>query len=179
MYSLRAARAALELVGLLDALGAPLLARAPERLLRPDEEEDDRGKDREVDGRAEPVLFIRIRCVLVDNEPLIRAFRDLGPESYEVQDRSAVDVGDVAARDREREHAERDDAVEQPAEAIADLAAVPLARSSSRQSRSSRRASAPWPCLPSERPSSFVSAVEGLREDPDSDSWSGVPAREP
>ena len=42
MYSLRAARAALELVGLLDALGAPLLARAPERLLRPDEEEDDR-----------------------------------------------------------------------------------------------------------------------------------------
>ena len=110
MYSLRAALAALDVV---DALGAPLLlARAPERLLRPDEEEDDRGKDREVDGRAEPVLFIRIRCVLVDNEPLIRAFRDLGPESYEVQDRSAVDVGDVAARDREREHAERDDAVE-------------------------------------------------------------------
>ena len=28
--------------GSLDALGAPLLARAPERLLRPDEEEDDR-----------------------------------------------------------------------------------------------------------------------------------------
>ena len=40
MYSLRAALAALDVV---DALGAPLLlARAPERLLRPDEEEDDR-----------------------------------------------------------------------------------------------------------------------------------------
>ena len=42
MYSLRAARAALELVGLLGAFGAPRLARAPERLLGPDEEEDDR-----------------------------------------------------------------------------------------------------------------------------------------
>jgi hypothetical protein len=40
MYSLRAALAALDVV---DALGAPLLlARAPERLLRPEEEEDDR-----------------------------------------------------------------------------------------------------------------------------------------
>ena len=42
MYSLRAALAALDVDGLLGALGAPLLARAPERLLRPDEEEDDR-----------------------------------------------------------------------------------------------------------------------------------------
>ena len=75
MCSLGAARAALDVV--VSTFGAPLLPRAPERLLRPDEEEDDRGKDREVDGRAEPVLFIRIRCVLVDNEPLIRAFRDL------------------------------------------------------------------------------------------------------
>ena len=42
MYSLRAALAALDVDGLLGAFGAPLLARAPERLLRPDEEEDDR-----------------------------------------------------------------------------------------------------------------------------------------
>ena len=40
MCSLGAARAALELVGLLG--GAPLLPRAPEALLRPDEEEDNR-----------------------------------------------------------------------------------------------------------------------------------------
>ena len=42
MCSLGAAVAALDVVGSLDALGAPLLARAPEALLRPDEEEDDR-----------------------------------------------------------------------------------------------------------------------------------------
>ena len=42
MYSLRAALAALDVDGLLGAFGAPLLARAPERFLRPDEEEDDR-----------------------------------------------------------------------------------------------------------------------------------------
>ena len=35
-----------------------------------------------------------------------------------------MDVGDVAARDREREHAERDDAVEQSPAAVADLAAA-------------------------------------------------------
>ena len=71
-----------------------------------------RREDRQVHGRAEPVLFIRIRRVLVDHEPLVRALGDLGPEAHEVQHRSAVDVRDVAARDREREHAERDDAVE-------------------------------------------------------------------
>ena len=49
MYSLRAARAALELVGLLDALGAPLLARAPERLLRP------------TDHRKKPELGMKTR----------------------------------------------------------------------------------------------------------------------
>jgi hypothetical protein len=85
MYSLGAARrAALDVVGLLDALGAPLLARAPERLLRPEEEEDDRGKDCEVHGGGEPVLFIRIRRVLVDDEPLVRAPGHVGPEADEV-----------------------------------------------------------------------------------------------
>ena len=41
-----------------------------------------------------------------------------------------MDVGDVAARDREREHAERDDAVEQSPEPVADLASVRLCESS-------------------------------------------------
>ena len=50
MYSLRAARAALELVGLLGTtLGAPLLARAPERLLRP------------TDHRKKPELGMKTR----------------------------------------------------------------------------------------------------------------------
>ena len=40
MYSLGAARAALDVV--VSTFGAPLLARAPEALLRPDEEEDNR-----------------------------------------------------------------------------------------------------------------------------------------
>ena len=52
----------------------------------------------------------------------------MGPEADEVEHGAAVDVGDVAARDRERERAERDDAVEQPTEAVADLAAVCVAR---------------------------------------------------
>ena len=55
----------LDVVGLLGALGAPRLAGAPERLLRPEEEEDDRREDRQVDGGGEPVLFIRVRRVLV------------------------------------------------------------------------------------------------------------------
>jgi len=77
MYSLRAARAAFDVVGLLDALGAPRLPRAPERLLRPDEEEDDRREDREVHGRGEPVLLVGVRRVLVDDEPLVRALGDV------------------------------------------------------------------------------------------------------
>ena len=73
------------------------LAGAPERLLRPEEEEDDRREDRQVDGGGEPVLFIRIRRVLVDDEPLVRALGHVGPEADEVQDGAAVDVGDVAS----------------------------------------------------------------------------------
>ena len=86
----------LDVVGLLGALGAPRLAGAPERLLRPEEEEDDRREDRQVDGGGEPVLFIRIRRVLVDDEPLVRALGHVGPEADVVQDGAAVDVGDVA-----------------------------------------------------------------------------------
>ena len=81
MYSLRAARTALDVVGLLDALGAPLLARAPETLLRPDEEEDDRREDREIHGGAKPVLLVGVRRVLVDDEPLVRALGNVRPRS--------------------------------------------------------------------------------------------------
>ena len=55
-----------------------------------------RREDRQVDGGGEPVLFIRIRRVLVDDEPLVRALGHVGPEADVVQDGAAVDVGDVA-----------------------------------------------------------------------------------
>ena len=75
MCSLGAARAALDVV--VSTFGAPRLPRAPEALLRPDEEEDDRREDRQVDSRAEPVLLVGVRRVLVDDEPLVRALGDV------------------------------------------------------------------------------------------------------
>ena len=79
MCSLGAARAALDVV--VSTFGAPLLARAPERLLRPDEEEDDRREDRQINSGGEPVLLVGVRRVLVDDEPLVRALGNVRPRS--------------------------------------------------------------------------------------------------
>ena len=61
--------------GSLDALGAPLLARAPERLLRPDEEEDDRLRRATVSvaamawgGRRRRVRAARMLAVFCERE---------------------------------------------------------------------------------------------------------------
>ena len=83
MCSLGAAGTALDVV--VSTFGAPRLARAPERLLRPDEEEDDRREDRQINSGGEPVLLVGVRRVLVDDEPLVRALGHVGPETDEVR----------------------------------------------------------------------------------------------